>query len=183
MFSGNTATQANGELSSITIDGGADTNFLDTDKVYFDLASTLFDISGAYGSNITVTDKAARTKAGDGVDSYAEYVLIAIEECISVVRRQRTTSRLDKGKHPIRDHHALAGVKLGIGQPCLDTLGNHEGIGVTLLRATEHHCALPNRTDDLVFARRGRQCRAHHPYKLAPRLTVWMLGIVDDGRD
>ncbi len=74
-FSGNTATQNNNELSSITIDGGAD-----TDKVYFELASSMFTVAGAYGSNITVTDKAARTEAKNGVDSYAEYVLIEIEE-------------------------------------------------------------------------------------------------------
>ncbi len=80
VFSGNSATQANGELSGITINGGEDTDGLDTDKVYFELASGMFDITGAYGSNITVTDKAARTDAVDGVDSYAEYVLIDIEE-------------------------------------------------------------------------------------------------------
>ena len=78
VFNGNTATQANGELSSITIDGGAD-----TDKVYFALESSMFLIKfgvGGYGSNITVTDKEARTEEVDGVDSYAQYVLRDIEE-------------------------------------------------------------------------------------------------------
>ena len=75
VFSGNTATQANGLQSSITIDGGAG-----TDKVYFALASNMFDISSANGSTITVTDKETRTEAADGVDSYAEYVLVDIEE-------------------------------------------------------------------------------------------------------
>ena len=82
LFSGNTATQNNTELSSITINGGADTDDLDTDKVYFELASTMFSVTGAYGSDITVTDSAKRTNAGDNsdVNSYAEYVLIDIEE-------------------------------------------------------------------------------------------------------
>ena len=83
VFSGNTTTQVNGELAGITIDGGQDRDGLDTDKVYFDLASDMFDITsayGAYGSDITVTDKAARTKASDGVDSYGAYRLIDIEE-------------------------------------------------------------------------------------------------------
>ena len=76
VFSGNTATQANGWLANITIDGGAG-----TDAVHFELASGMFDISGtSYDSKITVTDKAARTEAADGVDSYAEYVLIDVEE-------------------------------------------------------------------------------------------------------
>ncbi len=79
-FSGNTATQANGDRSSITINGGTDTDGNDTDKVFFELASGMFDISGGYGSKITVTDKEVHTKAVDGVDSYAEYVLINIEE-------------------------------------------------------------------------------------------------------
>ena len=75
VFRDNTATQANGESASITIDGGAD-----TDKVYFELASSMFSITGGSGSNITVTDSAKRTGSVDGVDSYAEYVLIDIEE-------------------------------------------------------------------------------------------------------
>ena len=79
VFNGNTATQDNGGLSSITIDGGAD-----TDKVYFALASNMFSIKfggAGYGSNITVTDKGVRTKdGGDAVDSYAQYVLRDIEE-------------------------------------------------------------------------------------------------------
>ncbi len=80
LFRDNTATQANGNLSSITIDGGSDADGNDIDEVHFDLASNLFTITGAYGSNIIVTDNAARTEAADGVDSYAEYVLIDIEE-------------------------------------------------------------------------------------------------------
>ena len=82
VFRDNTATQANGELSSITIDGGADTDGLDTDKVYFDLASNLFTITGGYGSQITVIDIAKRVNAGgdNDVNSYARYDLIDIEE-------------------------------------------------------------------------------------------------------
>ncbi len=82
VFRGNTATQANGNLSGIAIDGGADADDNDTDKVYFDLASSMFTITGAYGSNIIVTDNAKRTNAGDNndVDSYARYVLVDIEE-------------------------------------------------------------------------------------------------------
>ncbi len=80
VFSGNTTTQANGDRSIITIAGGSDTDGNDTDKVYFALESGMFDISGAYDSKITVTDKEARTEGDDGVDSYAEYVLIDIEE-------------------------------------------------------------------------------------------------------
>ena len=75
VFRDNTATQANSERSSLTIDGGAG-----TDKVYFALESSMFTITGSYGSPITVTDKDARTDETDGVDSYAEYVLIDIEE-------------------------------------------------------------------------------------------------------
>ena len=85
-FSGNTATQANGERASLTIDGGADTNGNDTDKVYFALASSMFTIEGNLATGVTVTDIAKRTvdltdlENPVGVDSYAEYVLIDIEE-------------------------------------------------------------------------------------------------------
>ena len=77
VFSHNTATQANDQLSSITIDGGDG-----TDKVYFELADTMFNIDNSDTSNIIVTDKAKRTNAGDNndVNSHAQYVLIDVEE-------------------------------------------------------------------------------------------------------
>ncbi len=85
VFRHNTAIQANGELSTIHIEGGEDTDSLDTDKVYFELASSMFTIKfdgGGNGSQITVIDDAKRVNAGENndVNSYAQYVLIDIEE-------------------------------------------------------------------------------------------------------
>ena len=76
MFRDNTASQTNGGLALMTIDGGAG-----NDRVDFALASSMFTITIGDDSNITVTDKEVRTRdGGDTVDSYAEYVLIDIEE-------------------------------------------------------------------------------------------------------
>ncbi len=81
VFRNNTAIQSNSRLAELTIDGGADPDGNDSDKVYFALESSMFTITGSYSFRITVTDNEMRTKGGgDTVDSYAKYILTDIEE-------------------------------------------------------------------------------------------------------